>query len=79
MLVSYFFAASLRCQASSVAGKTSAQRLRGMSRATEVNHTRSAARTVSGQCSGAVPRFVPEHQLRIFRLVPAEYQDSQAE
>ena len=35
LLVSYFRAASLRCQASSVAGvigKTSAQRLRGMNR-----------------------------------------------
>jgi hypothetical protein len=45
LLVSYFFAASLRCQASSVAGvtgKTSAQRLRGMSRASAANHTRSA-------------------------------------
>ena len=38
-------AASLRCQASSVAGataKTSVQRLRGMSRASAANHTRSA-------------------------------------
>ena len=36
LLVSYLFAASLRCQATSVAGvtgKTSTQRLRGMSRA----------------------------------------------
>ena len=44
-LVSYLLAASLRCQASSVAGvtgKTSAQRLRGMSRASAANHTRSA-------------------------------------
>jgi hypothetical protein len=45
LLVSYFLAASLRCQASSVAGvtgKTSVQRLRGMSRASAANHTRSA-------------------------------------
>ena len=44
-LVSYFIAASLRCQASSVAdvtGKISALRLRGMSRASAANHTRSA-------------------------------------
>ena len=45
LLVSYFFAASLRCQARSVAGvtgKTSAQRLRGMSRASAASQTRSA-------------------------------------
>jgi hypothetical protein len=42
LLVSYFFAASLRCQASSVAGvtgKTSAQRLRRISRASAANPT----------------------------------------
>ena len=46
LLVSYFFAASLRCQASRVAGatgKTSAQRLRGTSRASAANQARSAA------------------------------------
>ena len=45
LLVSYLLAASLRCQASSVAGvtgKTSVQRLRGISRASAANHTRSA-------------------------------------
>ena len=45
LLVSYLAAASLRCQASSVAGvrrKISAQRLRGMSRASAANHTLSA-------------------------------------
>jgi hypothetical protein len=45
MLVSYLPAASWRCQASSVAGvtgKTSVQRLRGMSRASAANHTRPA-------------------------------------
>ena len=44
LLVSYLFPASLRCQASSVAGvtgKISAQRLRGRSRASAANHTRS--------------------------------------
>jgi hypothetical protein len=42
---SYFLAASLRCQASSVAGvtgKTSAQRRRGMNRVSAANHARSA-------------------------------------
>jgi hypothetical protein len=45
LLVSYFLAASLRCQASSVAGvtgKTSAQRRRGMNRVSAVNQARSA-------------------------------------
>jgi hypothetical protein len=45
LLVSYFLAASLRCQARSVAGvtgKISVQRLRGRSRANAANHTRSA-------------------------------------
>jgi hypothetical protein len=44
-LVSYFFAASLRCQARSVAGVTGkmpVQRPRGMSRASAASHTRSA-------------------------------------
>ena len=44
LLVSYFFAASLRCQASNVGGvtgKISVQRLRGTSRASAANHTRS--------------------------------------
>jgi len=43
--VSYLFAASLWCQASSVAGMTgkiSVQRLRGRSRASAAKHTRSA-------------------------------------
>src|SRR6185312_5328127 len=42
--LSYFFAASLRCQASNVAGvtgKTSVQRMRGISRASAPNHIRS--------------------------------------
>ena len=59
LLVSYFFAASLRCQASNVGGvtgKISVQRLRGTSRASAANHTRSAARTAPGQSGGAAPR-----------------------
>ncbi len=45
LLVSYFLAVSLRCQASSVAGvtgKTSAQRRRGMNRVSAANQARSA-------------------------------------
>jgi hypothetical protein len=45
LLVSYLLAASLWCQASSVAGvtaKTLVQRLRGMSRASAASHTRLA-------------------------------------
>jgi hypothetical protein len=45
LLVSYLLAASLRCQARSVAGvtgKISVQRLRGRSRASAASHTRSA-------------------------------------
>ena len=59
LLVSYFFAASLRCQASSVAGvtgKTSAQRLQGMSRASAANHTRSAGSYRTPPAFGAAPR-----------------------
>ena len=59
LLVSYFLAASLRCQASSgagVTGKTSVQRLRGMSRASPANHTRSAGCIALGLRGGAVPR-----------------------
>ncbi len=51
LLVSYLRAASLRCQARSVAGvgKISVQRRRGSSRASAANHTRSAGsyRTLS--------------------------------
>ena len=45
LLVSYLLAASLRCQLSSVAGVTGkmpGQQVRGMSRASAVNHSRSA-------------------------------------
>ena len=57
--VSYLLPASLRCQASSVAGvmgKISAQRLRGRSRASAANHTRSAAGNAPGRRAGAAPR-----------------------
>ena len=50
-LVSYFLAASLRCQARSVAGvtgNTSTQRRRDTIRASAENQTRSAARTAPG-------------------------------
>ena len=59
LLVSYLPAASLRCQASSVAGvigKMAALRLRGMSRASAASHTRSAGRTGPGRRGGAAPR-----------------------
>ena len=42
LLVSYLLAASLRCQLSSVTGKMPGQQLRGMSRASAANHSRSA-------------------------------------
>jgi hypothetical protein len=84
LLMSYLLAASLRCQASSVAGvtgKISAQRLRGMSRASAASHTRSAG-PVSDPAGVAAQHRVlmPEHQqLGLLRLVPADCQDSQAE
>ena len=59
LLVSYLPAASLRCQASSVAGvigKISAQRPRGMSRASAANHTRSAGSYRTRRRGGAAPR-----------------------
>lgn len=82
-LVSYFRAASLRCQASSVAGvtgKTSAQRRRDEPR----------ERGEPGPIRGVVPYpagvsaqqrvLVPEHQqLRVLLPVTADHQDSQAE
>jgi hypothetical protein len=42
LLVSYFLAASLRCQASSVTGKTPAQCRRGMNRVSAANQARPA-------------------------------------
>ena len=80
----YFPAASLRCQASSVAGvtgKTSPQRLRGTSRASAASQARSAG----SDCTPAdmPPQYsvlMPEHQpLSILRQVTAEHQDGQAE
>jgi hypothetical protein len=83
LLVSYFFAASLRCQASSVAGmtgKTSVQRLRGMSRASAASHTRSAGSYRTRPAWRQYRVLVPEHQqLSVLRQVLAGYQDSQAE
>ena len=83
LLVSYFLAASLRFQASSVAGvtgKTSAQRLRGTSRASAASQARSAGIL---HPAGVPPQdrvLVPEHQqLSVLRQVAAEHQDSQAE
>jgi len=81
LLVSYFLAASLRCQARSVAGvtgKISVQRLRGRSRADAANHTRLVPHTPSVTAQHRI--LVPEHQqLSFLRPVPAEHQDSQAE
>jgi hypothetical protein len=84
LLVSYVFAASLsaslRCQTRSVAGvigKTSAQRLRGISRASAASQTR-AARLVTYPAGAAVQHrvLVPEsQQFGIFRQVRAGYQD----
>ena len=82
LLVSYFLAASLRCQASSVAGvtgKTPAQRRRGMNR----------VRVEPGPVGWLVPHpprvpaqhcvLVPEHQqLSVLGMVPAEHQGNQA-
>ena len=84
LLVSYFPAASLRCQASSVAGvtgKTSAHCLRG---------TKPRQRGEPGPVSRLIPHpagvppqyrvLMPEHQqLSILRQVTAEHQDGQAE
>ena len=84
LLVSYFPAASQRCQATSVAGvtgKTSAQRLRGMSRASAANQGRSAGSIPHP--AGMPPQYrvlVPEHeQLGILRPVAPEHQDGKAE
>ena len=56
LLVSYFLAASLRCQASRVAGVTGkipAQRLRGMNHVSAVNQARSAGSYRTGRPGGA--------------------------
>jgi hypothetical protein len=80
----YFLAASLRCQVSSVAGvtgKTWAQRLRGTSRASAANQARSAGFVPHPVGVPAQYRvLMPEHeQLSILRHVTAEHQDGQAE
>ncbi len=84
LLVSYFFAASLRCQASSVAGvtgKTSAQCLRGAS-PRQRGKPGSVGRLVPHPAD-VPPQYrvlMPEHeQLSILRQVAAERQDGQAE
>jgi hypothetical protein len=78
LFVSYFLAASLRCQASSVpgvTGKTSGQRLRGTSRA-QRGPPGPASRLVPHP-AGVPPQYrvlVPEHQqLSILRQVTAEH------
>jgi hypothetical protein len=58
-LVSYFFAASLRCQARSVAGvtgSTSGQRRRDRIRASAANQARSAGSYRTARPAGAAPR-----------------------
>ena len=83
-LVSYLLPASLRCQASSVAGvigRISVQRLRGRSRASAANHTRSAGVVPYPASAAAQHRvLVPEHQqFSVLRQVLTAYQDGQAE
>ena len=82
-LVSYFFAASLRCQASSVAdvtGKMPASTRGGRSRASAANHTRSAGVSHPADVAAQHGVLVPEYQqLSILRPVAAEHQDSHAE
>ena len=83
LLMSYLFAASLRCQARSVAGvtgKTPVQRLRGRSRASAASHARSAGANRIGRLAAQHGILVPEReQLSILRPVAAAQQDSQAE
>jgi hypothetical protein len=83
LLVSYFFVASLRCQASSVAGvtgKTSARRLRHKPR--QRREPGLVGRLVPHP-AGMPPQYrslMPEHQqFSILRQVTAERQDGQAE
>jgi hypothetical protein len=82
LLVSYFFATSLRCQASSVAGvtgKTSAQRPRGTRQRDEPG---PVSRLIPYP-AGLPPQdrvLVPEYQqFSILRQVTAAHQDGQAE
>ena len=83
LLVSYFFAAGLRCQASSVAGvtgKTSLQRLRGMSRASAASQARSAGpyRTRSTRRPHRV-LVAQDQQLRLLGQITTEQHDQQPE
>jgi hypothetical protein len=83
LLVSYFLAASLRCQASSVAGakgKTPAQRRRGMNRVSAANQVGRLGRTAPGRAPVQHRVLVPEHQqLSVLRPVTAGHPESQAE
>ena len=82
LLVSYVFAASLRCQASSVAGvtgKTSAPRRRGTSRGSAANQARPALVPRPADVSAQYRVLVPEYQFSILPQVAAEHQDGQAE
>ena len=84
LLVSYFFAASLRCQVSSVAGATgkiSVQRPTGEERR-QRGEPRPVGRLVPDPADAAAQYRVlgPEHQqLGSLRPVAAEHQDSHAE
>jgi hypothetical protein len=75
LLVSYLLAASLRCQASSVAGvtgKTPAQRGHGMNHVSAANQARSlGSYRTRPVCRRSTAFLVPEHQqLGVLRLVP---------
>ena len=79
VLVSYFRAASLRCQASSVAGvtgKTPAHRCRGMNGASAANQARSAGSyRTRPACPAQHCVLVPEHQkFGVLRAVAADSQ-----
>ncbi len=84
LLVSYFFAASMRCQASSVAGITEKTSAPAPAR------YKPRQRGEPGPVGRLIPHpadvsaqhrvLVPEHQqLSILRQVATEYQDGQAE
>ena len=84
LLVSYFLVASLRCQASSMAGvtgKTSAQRRRGMNRVSAANQTRSAGsyRTRPAFRRSTAFSCQSTSNSAFFVRSPAEHQHSQAE
>ena len=78
--MSYFFAASLRCQASNVAGvtgKTSLQRVRGAGQRGEpypVGRLVTHPADVAAQHRVLVPEY---QQLSILRPVPAEHQEAE--